>query len=85
MNKKLLCVALAGVMATGMVSAQAEPASREKCFGIAKAGKNDCKSADGKFSCAGHSDRNNDPNDWNYVAKGECAKAGGNLEAGQKS
>ncbi len=46
MNKTVLCAALAGVLTAGMAgSAFADvPAGKEKCYGIAKAGKNDCKS-----------------------------------------
>ena len=46
MNKMLLSAALAGIVTAGFaVTAQAADApAKEKCFGIAKAGKNDCKS-----------------------------------------
>lgn len=83
MNKIVLCAALAGVMGAA-VAVQAADAPKEKCYGIAKAGHNDCKSFDAKNSCAGHSTRDNNPNDWKFVAAGECAKAGGSLEAGKK-
>jgi uncharacterized membrane protein len=85
MNKTLLCAALAGIVTVGVaVSAQAEEhAGQEKCFGIAAAGKNDCKSADGAHSCAGQSTRANDVNEWKFVNKGECAKLGGSLEGGK--
>ena len=82
MNKKLVCAALAGVLgATIVMSAQAaETGDREKCFGIAKAGKNDCSASDGSHSCAGQAAKDNLPGEWKYVAKGECAKLGGKLE-----
>ncbi len=79
MNKTLLCAAIAGVIAAGTVTAQA--ADKEKCYGIAKAGKNDCKSADGAHSCAGHATEDNSPNEWNFVEKGQCEKMGGTTEA----
>ena len=74
--------ALASVMALGVVSAaQAGPAapdpSKEQCFGIAKAGANDCASASGSHSCAGTATKDNEPGDWKYVEKGTCEKMGG--------
>jgi uncharacterized membrane protein len=74
--------ALASVMALGVLSAaQAGPVaadpSKDKCFGIAKAGANDCASASGSHSCAGTATKDNDPGDWKYVEKGTCEKMGG--------
>ena len=43
----------------------------EKCYGIAKAGKNDCAST-GNNSCAGTSKLNADPRAWIYVPAGYC-------------
>lgn len=82
MNKLLLTAALAGVIAAGATAAQADDMAmtKEKCFGIAKAGKNDCKSVTGAHGCAGHAVRDNDPNEWVFVDKGTCAKEGGTLE-----
>lgn len=83
MNKALVSAALAGLLSAGVVATAhaADTAGKEKCYGIAKAGKNDCKSADGSHSCAGHAKADNSPNEWNFVAQGECAKMGGSLEA----
>jgi len=78
MNKLLLSAALAGVMAAG-VTTPAFAVEKEKCYGIAKAGKNDCGAADGSHSCAGQAKRDNDPKEWKYVAKGECEGLGGKL------
>lgn len=82
MNKKLVCAALAGVLSAtaGMAALAAESGDREKCFGIAKAGKNDCSASDGSHACAGQAGKDNLPTEWKYVAKGECAKLGGKLE-----
>ena len=49
----------------------------EKCFGIAKAGKNDCSTA--KHACKGQSTVDNDPTDFKLVPKGDCEKIGGKL------
>lgn len=79
MNKRqaLLASALATVCLTGMTAAQAADSDKEKCFGIAKAGQNDCSSVMGTHSCAGQAKKDMDPTEWKYVAKGTCAKAGG--------
>ena len=85
MNKLLLSAALAGVMAAGVVATAAQAAdapTKVKCYGIAKAGKNDCKSATGSHSCQGHASKDNDPGDWNFVAdKAACEAAKGTTEA----
>jgi uncharacterized membrane protein len=57
----------------------APDASKDKCYGIAKAGQNDC--AAGKHACAGQSTVDNDPISWKYVAKGTCEKVGGKMMA----
>ena len=68
----LFALGLAGSVAAGPV---APDATKDKCFGIAKAGQNDC--AAGKHACAGQSTVDNDPMSWKYVAKGTCDKVGG--------
>jgi len=51
----------------------------EKCYGIAKAGKNDCQTA--THSCAGTSTKDADGSSWIYVPAGTCTKiAGGSLK-----
>lgn len=83
MNKYLLSAAMAGVIAAGMTTAAFAEAKidKEKCYGVAKAGKNDCASADGSHSCAGQAKVDNQSNEWKYVAKGECEGMGGKLAA----
>ena len=58
-------------MAAGLV-APAAAQSKEKCYGIAKAGQNDCGNLSGTHSCAGQSKVDNAPDEWKYVAKGTC-------------
>ena len=81
MNKHQIIAssALASVLALGLVgnAAAADPAGKEKCYGIAKAGQNDCANLSGTHSCAGQSKADMSPEDWKYVAKGSCAKMGG--------
>jgi uncharacterized membrane protein len=80
MNHRLVVSsALASVMALGLVAtagaashAMASGKDKEKCYGIAKAGQNDCANLAGTHSCAGQSKVDNDPGEWKYVAKGTC-------------
>jgi uncharacterized membrane protein len=44
----------------------------EKCFGVAKAGKNDCQTA--QSSCAGTSKRDAQGDAWIYVPAGSCER-----------
>ena len=53
---------------------------KEKCFGVAKKGGNDCASATGSHSCAGQAKADNAPEEWKYVAKGSCEEMGGKLK-----
>ncbi len=50
---------------------------KEKCYGVAKAGQNDCSNLSGSHSCAGQSTMDASPDEWKYVAKGSCKAAGG--------
>ncbi len=52
-------------------SAGPAKAPTEKCFGVAKAGKNDCKAGPGT-SCAGTSKANYQGNAWKLVKAGTC-------------
>jgi len=70
------------VAAVAMASAPAAEASsdREKCYGVAAAGKNDCQTA--TSSCAGTAKADNQPDAFISVPKGTCDKiAGGSTSA----
>ena len=72
MNHRLIVSsALASVMALGLAG-QVVAQEKEKCYGIAKAGQNDCANLSGTHSCAGQSKSDMSPDDWKYVAKGTC-------------
>ncbi len=58
----------------------AASAAKEKCFGVALKGKNDCAAGPGT-SCAGSSTKDYQGNSWKYVAAGSCVKMGGTLVA----
>ena len=81
MNQRLiLSSALASVLAMGMLSSAGAadmPAGKEKCFGIAKSGQNDCANLSGTHSCAGQNKSDMGADEWKYVAKGTCASMGG--------
>lgn len=62
----------AGLAATAPATAQGKPAM-EKCYGVAKAGQNDCAAGPGT-SCAGTSTRDYQGNAWKLVPKGSCEK-----------
>ena len=69
-------------IAAAVANAQpvAQPAGSEKCYGIAKAAKNDC--AAGAHSCAGQATKDMDKTSFVYLPKGACAKiAGSSLKA----
>jgi uncharacterized membrane protein len=88
MNSTQLLVASALVAAFSLpavTGAQSRPApmpkfEHEKCYGIAKAGKNDCQTANS--SCAGTSKRDRQGDAWIYVPKGTCERVvDGSLQA----
>lgn len=47
-------------------------AEKEKCYGIAKAGRNDCAASDGSHSCAGYAKKDSDGREWVLLPKGTC-------------
>jgi uncharacterized membrane protein len=87
MNTRVLIASAfaAAVAAPALLSAQKPvhaPAEykTEKCYGIAKAGGNDCASR-GNNSCGGTSKVNSDPKAWIYVPAGYCQRiVGGSLQ-----
>ncbi|HLW38043.1 MAG TPA: DUF2282 domain-containing protein [Candidatus Eremiobacteraceae bacterium] len=75
-----LQAAVLGLLVLGLAASTASAApepTKDKCYGVAKAGQNDC--AAGKHACAGQSTVDNDPLSWKYVEKGSCEKMGGTL------
>jgi uncharacterized membrane protein len=74
-------MALIALGATQGVAEAADPAGKEKCYGVSKAGQNDCANATGTHACSGQAKKDNDPNDWKYVASGTCTKLGGKTKA----
>lgn len=68
-----LALALGTAFALAQAPAQAQSADKEKCFGVALKGKNDCAAGPGT-TCAGTSTRDYQGNAWKLVAKGTCEK-----------
>lgn len=79
MNTRVLIASAfaVAIAAPALLSAQ-KPASppsfkAEKCYGIAKAGKNDCAST-GNNSCGGTSKKDGDKKAWVFVPEGYCER-----------
>ncbi len=77
-------LALSSAITAGIMMASAGDVyagkKMEKCYGVAKAGKNDCAAGPGT-SCAGSSKVDAQKDAWMYVAKGTCEKiVGGSKE-----
>ena len=86
MNTRIvLASALAAAIAAPVLLSAQKPATAptfkaEKCYGIAKAGRNDCAST-GNNSCGGTSKRNGDTKAWIFVPEGYCER----IVAGSKT
>jgi len=70
-----LAAALGSALAMGISPVQAgeKGADKEKCFGVALAGKNDCAAGPGT-TCAGTAKIDHQANAWKYVPAGTCIK-----------
>ena len=81
MKASLIAASAMAAAITAPLAALAGPAAvptsftPEKCYGIAKAGLNDCQTA--THSCAGTSTKDMDPASWIYVPAGTCKKIAG--------
>lgn len=77
MNKTISAASLAVAFSTAMsiaaIPATAHAADKEKCYGVALKGKNDCKAGAGT-TCAGTSVRDHQGNAWSMVPMGTCEK-----------
>lgn len=77
MKKTFIAAAATGLLAVGVaaVAHDAQAADdQEKCFGVAKAGANDCGSKTGGHSCAGQSKEDAAKHEFIIVAKGLCER-----------
>jgi uncharacterized membrane protein len=79
----LITAAIGSLLAFGAVTASAGDDATEKCYGVAKAGKNDCAGA--KHACAGQGAKDKDANEWVKLPKGTCERlVGGSLAPAKK-
>ena len=77
----LLASAVALTVVAGIGAANAMDEGTEKCFGVVKAGHNDCGNADKTHSCAGQAAEDGAGNEWIALPTGICEKLiGGSLE-----
>jgi len=65
--------ALTSALAINATSAQAQPTTKEKCFGVALKGQNDCAAGAGT-TCAATSKIDYQANSWKLVDKDTCVK-----------
>jgi uncharacterized membrane protein len=81
MKTALLTTAIGSVLALGLISplAQAaDDAKTEKCYGVSKAGKNDC--AGTGHACSGQAKANGSTKEFILLPKGTCERlVGGTL------
>ncbi|OAH96902.1 hypothetical protein A1353_23815 [Methylomonas methanica] len=81
----VVLTAMASLIALGTLGLQSEAFAAdkkdvEKCYGVAKAGKNDCKTLSN--ACAGHSTADNQKDAFITLPAGSCERiVGGSLEA----
>jgi uncharacterized membrane protein len=71
----ILTAAIGGLVAlsgSALAADDAKKPAMEKCYGVAKAAKNDC-AAQG-HSCSGQSKKDGDVKEWINVPKGTCEK-----------
>jgi mercuric ion transport protein len=89
-SRRLATKALMGIVAGGALYGTYKSVQRfspvtqasgggeqERCFGIAKAGQNDCSTA--KHGCNGQASVDHSPDEFKYVPEGTCLKMGGKL------
>jgi len=85
MNQRALFAAAAATVLSSALLNMAPAAAqdmgkdmgKEKCYGIAKAGQNDCANLSGSHSCAGQAKTDMSKDEWKYVAKGTCKQMSG--------
>jgi uncharacterized membrane protein len=77
---EITAASLAGAVAAALTLLSAQPASaqmagsegKEKCYGVALKGQNDCAAVSAGMSCAGTSKVDYQKDAWKYVPKGTC-------------
>lgn len=78
MDKSILLAATLAALCTAGFSETAFAADKkDKCYGIATAGQNDCANLTGTHSCAGMAKTDKDIAEYKLVPKGTCEALGG--------
>ena len=79
-SKAVVASAVSSLIALSTLSGEAMAAKpgMEKCYGIVKAGKNDCQTS--TSACAGTSKQDGQKDAWIYVPEGTCDKIVGGLK-----
>lgn len=81
----LLTSAIVGTLSLGIAAGNATAAEKtpmEKCYGISKAGKNDCQTS--ITACAGTAKKDSQKDAWLFLPKGSCEKiVGASLKSGK--
>jgi uncharacterized membrane protein len=77
----LITTAVSSLLALSVfaATANAADADKEKCYGVVKAGKNDC--AGNGHACSGQSKTDKDPKEWLSLPKGTCERLMGGSTA----
>ncbi len=79
LKKKFLTSMVIGSAALVSLPQNSQAKDAEKCYGVVKAGQNDCANLSGTHSCAGQAKIDGDKGEWVYLPKGICDKlVGGN-------
>ena len=72
-NMAAFSLAIGAALTLAATPAAAQSADKEKCFGVAAKGKNDCAAGAGT-TCAGTTKMDHQTNSWSFVPKGTCEK-----------
>ena len=83
-SKQIITAAIGAILGLGAFANNASAADvrcaeQERCYGAAKAGKNDC--ATSSSACSGTATQDAQKDAWIYVPKGTCAKITGGMSA----
>ena len=80
--KTMTALTLASAVAAALAIASTSPSlaqdKKEKCYGVSKAGQNDCQTANS--SCAGTAKKDAQKDAWIYVPAGLCGKIVGSSD-----
>jgi uncharacterized membrane protein len=79
--KKTFITSMVIASASLSVNSALADSKMEKCYGIVKAGKNDCADSKQMHSCAGAATKDGDKTEWVFLPKGTCERiVGGSLK-----